>query len=153
MGRPKRVDVGGYVYHVLNRGNGRMTIFDDEGDYEAFERILEESLERESGVGLLSYCLMPNHWHLVVRTSRDGELSRFVRWLTLTHTQRWHAHRHTVGGRARLPGAFQVFPRRIGRLSGGGVPVRRAQRVTGQLGDSSGSVALVEPVALAHGNR
>ena len=109
MGRPKRVDVGGYAYHVLNRGNGRMTVFDDEGDYEAFERILEEAIEREPGVGLLSYCLMPNHWHLVVYPSQSGQLSRFVRWLTLTHTQRWHAHRHTVGGGHVYQGRFKSF--------------------------------------------
>lgn len=109
MGRPKRVDAGGYVYHVLNRGNGRMTIFDDAGDYDAFERILEEAREREPGVGLLAYCLMPNHWHMVVRPSSSGELSRFVRWLTLTHTQRWHAHRHTVGGGHVYQGRYKSF--------------------------------------------
>jgi putative transposase len=44
MGRPLRVSPGGYVYHVLNRSNGRSTIFHNDGDYEAFERIFAESL-------------------------------------------------------------------------------------------------------------
>jgi len=109
MGRPKRIDLGGYVYHVLNRGNGRMTIFEDAGDYDAFERVLEEAAEREPGVGVLAYCLMPNHWHLVLRPTRSGELSRFVRWLTLTHTQRWHAHRRTVGGGHVYQGRYKSF--------------------------------------------
>ena len=38
---------------------------------------------------LLAYCVMPNHWHLVVWPRQDGDLSRFMNWLTLTHTQRW----------------------------------------------------------------
>jgi hypothetical protein len=47
---------------------------------------------------LLAYCLLPNHWHLVVWPRHDGELSDFGHWLTLTHTQRWHAHYHDLGG-------------------------------------------------------
>ena len=109
MGRPKRIDLGGYVYHVLNRGNGRMAIFDDAGDYDAFERILEQAVKRETGVGVLAYCLMPNHWHLVLRPTANGELSRFIRWVTLTHTQRWHAHRHTVGGGHVYQGRYKSF--------------------------------------------
>jgi putative transposase len=45
MGRPLRVSLGGYVYHVLNRGNGRRKVFYKDRDYEAFERILDEALE------------------------------------------------------------------------------------------------------------
>lgn len=91
MGRPHRAAEGGYVYHVLNRANARMTIFENDGDYEAFEKILRQAVERTE-TRLLAYCLMPNHWHLVVWPREDGELSRFVGWLTLTHTQRWHAY-------------------------------------------------------------
>jgi putative transposase len=101
--------VGGYVYHVLNRANARMTIFKDAGDYEAFEKVLRQAVER-TGMRLLAYCLMPNHWHLVVWPRHDGELSRFVGWLTLTHTQRWHAHRHTSGSGHLYQGRFKSFP-------------------------------------------
>ena len=83
MGRPKRVAKGGIVYHVLNRANARMTIFDKDADYEAFEKVLEEAVER-SGMRLLSYCVMPNHWHLVVWPEQDEQLSTFTGWLTLT---------------------------------------------------------------------
>jgi REP element-mobilizing transposase RayT len=96
MGRPKRADDGGLIYHVLNRANARLTIFENDGDYEAFERVLEEAVER-TRARLLAYCVLPNHWHLIVWPRQDGELSRFVGWLTLTHTQRWHAHRHSRG--------------------------------------------------------
>src|SRR5713226_3699012 len=97
MGRPYRVALGGYVYHVLNRANGRLPIFQKDGDYAAFERILDQALEHVAGMRLLAYCLLPNHWHLVLWPRRDGALSDFGHWLTLTHTQRWHAHHHNVG--------------------------------------------------------
>ena len=90
MGRPHRAAEGGLIYHVLNRANARMTIFQDDGDYQAFEKVLAQAVAR-SELRLLVYCLMPNHWHLVVWPRKDGELSEFARWLTLTHTQRWHA--------------------------------------------------------------
>ena len=109
MGRPHRAAAGGYVYHVLNRANARMTIFDDAEDYEAFEKVLWQAVER-SRMRLLAYCLMPNHWHLVVWPRRDGELSRFMGWLTLTHTQRWHAHRHSTGSGHVYQGRFKSFP-------------------------------------------
>ena len=109
MGRPHRAAEGGYVYHVLNRANARLSIFDDDGDYEAFERVLLQAVER-TRTRLLAYCLMPNHWHLVVWPREDGELSRFVGWLTLTHTQRWHAHRHSAGCGHVYQGRFKSFP-------------------------------------------
>lgn len=109
MGRPHRTALGGYVYHVLNRANARMTIFRRDSDYEAFEAVLAEAVER-ARTRLLAYCLMPNHWHLVVWPRTDGELSRFVGWLTLTHTQRWHAHRRSTGSGHVYQGRFKSFP-------------------------------------------
>jgi putative transposase len=109
MGRPKRAADGGLVYHVLNRANARITIFEKSEDYEAFERVLEEAVHR-TDTRLLAYCLMPNHWHLVVWPLEDGELSRFTGWLTLTHTQRWHAHRQSTGSGHVYQGRFKSFP-------------------------------------------
>ncbi len=109
MGRPKRVADGGLIYHVLNRANARMTIFEKPEDYEAFERVLQQAVEKTE-MRLLAYCLMPNHWHLVVWPQEDGQLSRFTGWLTLTHTQRWHAHRHSMGSGHVYQGRFKSFP-------------------------------------------
>ena len=109
MGRPQRAAEGGLVYHVLNRANARMTIFHDDEDYAAFEQVLQQAVERTS-TRLLAYCVMPNHWHLIVWPRTDGELSRFVGWLTLTHTQRWHAHRHSTGTGHVYQGRFKSFP-------------------------------------------
>ena len=86
-----------------------MTIFEKEEDYEAFERVLQEAVERVE-MRLLAYCLMPNHWHLVAWPREDKELSRFTGWLTLTHTQRWHAHRGTTGTGHLYQGRFKSFP-------------------------------------------
>jgi hypothetical protein len=83
MGRPLRVAPGELIYHVLNRVNGRQRLFDDDGDYRAFERVRTQACDRVS-MRLLAYCVMPNHWHLVVWPRQDGDLSRFMNWLTLT---------------------------------------------------------------------
>jgi putative transposase len=109
MGRPKRAADGGIIYHVLNRANARLPIFEKDGDYEAFEQILAEAVERTE-TRLLAYCILHNHWHLVVWPREDGELSRFTGWLTLTHTQRWHAHRHSTGSGHVYQGRFKSFP-------------------------------------------
>jgi putative transposase len=108
MGRAERVVAGGLVYHVLNRANARMRIFDKAKDYEAFEQILADAVRRVK-MRLLAYCVMPNHWHLVVWPREDGDLSTFVGWLTLTHTQRWHAHRHSAGSGHVYQGRFKSF--------------------------------------------
>lgn len=60
MGRPLRVAPGGLVYHALNRANGRLTLFDDDGAYAAFERMLAQACERVT-MRLLAYCVMPSH--------------------------------------------------------------------------------------------
>ena len=109
MGRPKRADEGGLIHCVLNRANARMAIFAKDGDSEALELVLEEAVDRTQ-TGLLAYCVMPNHWHLIVWPHQDGEVSRFAGWLALTHTQRWHAHRHTRGSGHVYQGRFKSFP-------------------------------------------
>ncbi len=109
MGRPRRVALGGWVYHVLNRANARLALFERPDDYAAFERILVQGIERYRP-RLLAYCLMPNHWHLLLWPEQDDVLSQFVGWVTLTHTQRLHVHRGTVGGGHIYQGRFKSFP-------------------------------------------
>ena len=108
MGRPRRTQAGGLVYHVLNRANARGQIFADAGDYAAFLRTLADA-QAEHPVRLLHYCVMPNHWHLLLWPERDGSLSRFVGWLTLTHTQRWHAYRGSAGAGHLYQGRLKSF--------------------------------------------
>jgi putative transposase len=109
MGRPPRAVEGGLIYHALNRGNGRLRIFDEPADYHAFLRVLDEAVARHR-MRLLAYCVMPNHFHLLLWPRDDGDLSRFMSWLTLTHTQRWHAHRQSVGSGHLYQGRFKSFP-------------------------------------------
>jgi putative transposase len=109
MSRPPRAAEGGLIYHALNRANARLAIFAEEGDYAAFEQVLAEAVARHA-MRLLAYCVMPNHFHLVVWPREDGDLSRFMRWLTMTHTQRWHAAHGTAGSGHLYQGRFKSFP-------------------------------------------
>jgi putative transposase len=109
MPRKPRASVGGIIYHVLNRSHSRRQMFFSEKDYQAFFKVLIEALQRWPGVRILSLCVMPNHWHLVLWPTRDGELSAFMRWLTQTHTQRWRHAKHTVGYGPLYQGRFKSF--------------------------------------------
>lgn len=103
-----RVDVGGEVYHVLNRANARVQIFDNNKDYKKFEEVLEEAVN-EYDMPLLAYCLMPNHWHLVLHPKADGDMQKFMSWLTNTHTRRWHVAKETVGQGHLYQGRYKSF--------------------------------------------
>jgi putative transposase len=108
MPRITRVDVGGEIYHVLNRANARVQIFDTDQDYKQFEGILEEAVEKYT-MRLLAYCVMPNHWHLVLHPRKDGDLQSFMGWLTNTHTRRWHVAKGTVGQGHLYQGRYKSF--------------------------------------------
>jgi putative transposase len=111
MARRARSILGGYVYHVLNRANGRLRLFKKDADFAAFERVLHEAHERVP-LRILGYVLMGNHWHFVVwpKRGQHGEVSEFFRWLTVTHSQRWHAHHGTAGMGHVYQGRFKSFP-------------------------------------------
>jgi putative transposase len=111
MPRRARTIVGGYAYHVLNRANGRLRLFRKEADFAAFERVIEEAFERVP-LRILGYTMMSNHWHFVVwpRPRQHEQVSEFFRWLTVTHSQRWHAHHGTSGMGHVYQGRFKSFP-------------------------------------------
>ena len=108
MGRPQRTDIGGYVYHVLNRANARMTIFNTDKEYQDFEQILFDAVEKFK-MRLIAYILMPNHFHLVLYPKYEGEIKKFMHWLTLTHTQRWHVATNTIGHGHLYQGRYKSF--------------------------------------------
>jgi putative transposase len=109
MPRTARVAPGGIIFHVLNRANARAVIFERDPDYAAFEGVLAETAEQVP-VRILTYRLMPNHWHLVLWPRRDGELGRFMQRLTTTHVRRWRLHRQSVGDGHLYQGAYKSFP-------------------------------------------
>ena len=109
MPRRSRFATGGYVFHVLNRAVGRQTIFARDADYAAFLNVLDE-VRRQVAVRILCYCIMPNHWHLVLWPTGDDDLSAFMQRLTTTHTRRWHKVHETVGNGPLYQGRFKSFP-------------------------------------------
>jgi putative transposase len=107
MPRTARASEAGYCYHVLNRGNARSEVFHKPEDYEAFLRAVGEASVRLP-MRLLAYCLMPNHFHLVVRPHAAGDLSRWMQWLMTTHVRRYLRHYHHSGH--VWQGRFKAFP-------------------------------------------
>ncbi len=84
-------------------------MFEKVADYLAFEKVLEEAGQRTE-MRLLGFCVMPNHWHLILWPRKDGELSDYMCWLTNTHTRRWHLAHGTVGTGPLYQGRFKSFP-------------------------------------------
>ncbi|MDR3633586.1 MAG: transposase [Isosphaeraceae bacterium] len=109
MGRPPRAAEGALNSRALNRANARRTLFEESGDDVGFMRVLAEALAYHL-TRLLAYCVMPTPFHLVLRPRTDGKLSDFMRWLTLTHAPRWHAHRRSAGTGHLHQGRFKAFP-------------------------------------------
>jgi putative transposase len=109
MPRRPRLVAGALAYHVLNRRVGRLPLFEEPTDYATFEKILAEA-RANSRIRIAAYCLMPTHWHLLLWPRHDGELSEVLRWITVTHTQRWHSQHDTAGTGPVYQGRFRSFP-------------------------------------------
>ena len=92
---------------MINRGNGRAEVFHKDADFAAFARLLRAGLAR-SAMRLLGYCLMPNHFHLVLWPLNDDDLGDFMQWLLTTHVRRYHMHYHSNGH--VWQGRFKAFP-------------------------------------------
>ena len=106
--RPRR-SAGGYFYHVTNRAGGTEPIFTTPKDFLVFEQILE-GVHQRIDARLLAYCLLPESWHMLLWPRADGDLSEFMRLLTVTHVQRWHAAHGTAGTGSLYQSRFKAFP-------------------------------------------
>ena len=110
MGRPRMyAGTAGLTFHVMNRGVRRLRLFDSDLDYQTFLVVLAAALHRHP-VRVLSYCIMPNHFHLVAMPVQDGQLSRMMQWFGATHSRRWHWSKGTSGTGAVYQGRFKAFP-------------------------------------------
>ncbi|MFO0775329.1 MAG: transposase [Nitrospiraceae bacterium] len=109
MPRRPRLAAGDLAYHVLNRRVGRLPLFETPYDYAMFETVLAEAVANTK-LRIAAYALMPTHWHLLLWPREDGELSEILRWITVTHTQRWHAAHKTSGTGPVYQGRFKSFP-------------------------------------------
>ena len=94
------------MFHVMNRSAKQLTLFERAVDYERYLQVLKEA-ETERPIRLLEYCVMPNHFHLLVWPRTDDELSAYMRWTTGTHGQRWRRANGTVGKGAVYQGRFR----------------------------------------------
>jgi REP element-mobilizing transposase RayT len=84
------------IYHIINRGNMRMQVFNDAEDYEYFLSLLEQGAKKES-VSVHAYCLMPNHFHLLLSPKQEGSLSRMMQWVMTSHVRYYHRKNKTSG--------------------------------------------------------
>ena len=107
MPRTARASIGNICYHVINRGNNRCEVFHKNADYARFTEMLGEAVERLD-LRVLSWCLMPNHFHLVLWPYGDGDLGAWMQWLMTSHVRRYHRHYHTSGH--IWQGRFKAFP-------------------------------------------
>lgn len=107
MPRTARSAQANWCYHVLNRGNGRAEVFHKPGDYATFVELIERACQRLP-MRVLGWCLMPNHFHLVLWPRHDGDLGRWMQWLMTSHVRRYHRH---YGGSGHVwQGRFKAFP-------------------------------------------
>lgn len=109
MPRICRVCPPGLAQHVLNRGNDRKRIFHKDGDYRAFLRLLANA-QRRYPVKVIAYCIMPNHFHLIVIPESATALSAYMRWLLTAHVRQYHQHYETSGNGHIYQGRFKNFP-------------------------------------------
>lgn len=109
MPRQARVSVADVVYHVINRANGRDQIFHTDKDYQHFESLLQEAKEL-TAMRILSYCIMPNHWHLVLYPHTDTNLAEFMSWLTSTHVRQYRTKTKTIGYGHLYQDRYKSFP-------------------------------------------
>jgi REP element-mobilizing transposase RayT len=95
MARPLRIEYPGAFYHITARGNERKDIFKSARDREQFLSYLESAAERY-GAAVHAYCLMSNHYHLLLETPR-GNLSQIMRHINGAYTTYFNAKRRRAG--------------------------------------------------------
>jgi putative transposase len=95
MSRPLRIRVAGGVYHVFARGNAKQQIFLDDSDRRSFLGVVNDALRRFEW-RCLTYCLMPNHYHLVFVTPKP-DLSRGMRQINGVYAQRFNRRHDRCG--------------------------------------------------------
>lgn len=96
MPRIARALTDNACYHLINRGNGRQQVFHKDGDYRAFIDLMQTTREKFA-VRLHAWCLMPNHFHLLVQPEQADQLNKMMQWLMTSHVRRYHQHYGTSG--------------------------------------------------------
>ena len=103
MGRKPRLHIEGGLYHIIARGNNRKEIFKEEEDYADFLKILQ-ALKQKTSFKLFGYCLMPNHFHLLMevgRTSTSVVMQRLLTSYTKHYNKKYKKIGHLFQGRCK----------------------------------------------------
>ncbi len=109
MGRhPREILPGGY-FHCINRGVGRREIFHEQRDYETFVHLMRRS-QKKYPVNISAYCIMPNHWHIVLSAETGKHLARFFSSLLNSHTKWYHAKNKSIGNGPIYQGRYKSLP-------------------------------------------
>lgn len=109
MSRSPRSALAHHVYHVVNRGALKQRLFDSDEHYANFLGILRRALAREP-VEVYAYCLMPNHWHLILRPASVAALTAYMRWVTTVHAVGFRRRSNTLGLGHVYQGRFVSVP-------------------------------------------
>jgi len=103
--RPRTSAIPAY-FHVINRAAAKAPLFVKPRDYRGFLQILREGLKLQP-VPLISYCILGNHWHLVVGPTGTERLSLLMHWVATTHAVRFRLKHKTVGQGPVYQGRFK----------------------------------------------
>lgn len=109
MARPLRVAQGGVAYHVFNRGSRKGVLFRNRRDYLWFETLMDEA-RTVHPIRIIAYCVLSNHWHFLLWPHADGDLSRYMHWLTGAHASAWRDRTDTKGQGAVYQSRFGAIP-------------------------------------------
>lgn len=101
--------MAGHVFHVINRGVRRQTLFASPDDYRRFQHLMQEATVR-TPLPIYVFCLMSTHFHFVLHPETDGQLPEFMRWLCCTHAKRFNRDHGTVGVGAVYQARYRAFP-------------------------------------------
>lgn len=106
MGRDARISRPGLIYHIINRGNNKQTVFVQEEDYREYLNTIQR-YKKKYGFKLFAYCLMSNHVHLLIKLGEEGSISKIMQSITVAHTRRFNDKYKQCGhvwqGRFRSP--------------------------------------------------
>lgn len=107
MPRIARGRQGLHVFHILNRGNARGTVFRSASEFRDFIDLMRQAKERTE-VEVYAFAILPNHFHAVVKPRAEGALSAFMQWWLTSHVRRAHKRRSSSGH--VWQGRFKSFP-------------------------------------------
>jgi REP element-mobilizing transposase RayT len=144
MPRTSRASRRGFVYHVLNRGNGRSDVFHKDDDFAAFVNLMREAHEKVP-IRLTGYCLMTNHFHLLLWPHEDGDLSHWMQWLLASHVRRYHRHYQSSGH--VWQGRFKALSRPVRWVLSHGTAICGAEPATSEHGPAQSGLGMVKSKA------